>query len=178
MHIVGRTSHLPDPQRDYNWNIFVPKPNCVNVWDPNGLTLRAQTASIPGKQIAAIETAFMGMKQYFSGNPQLDGTLAVEFLEFEDRNVDKWLRAWLEAIYGTENALNGGHAIASASKKSEYAVDIVLTIKNQTGDDNQTIRFKNAWIQNVAAVSLSYPGGSAVKYSATFQYDYYETVNR
>ena len=172
-HIVGRTADLPDPLRDYNWQVFIDRPTCCTNWDSNQMLLRAQSANIPGKAITTIDTAFMGMKQFFSANATLDNTLAVEFLEFEDRKTDKYLREWLDAIFNTNdaNSTAGGHS--SARHKGEYATTMKVTTYNQDGTDNAVITFHNTWLKDFGAVSLAYPGGAGVKYSANFSWDYY-----
>lgn len=177
LHIVGRSSHLGSVQKTYNWQVRVPKPTGVNApeWEED-LLLRARSAAIPGAQINAIESQFMGMKQFFAGNAELEHQLSVEFEEFEDQKVLEFLNGWISTIFDFQNAQGGGGG--QVTKKEDYAVDVELIMYSSDREKlEKKVTFHNCWLQNLNSVSLSYGDSASVKYPANFQWDYY-TVDR
>ena len=172
-HIVGRTSNLGTVQKTYNWQIRISKPSGVLGTDwTSDLLLKAKTASIPGVTINNIESMFMGMKQNYAGNATLEHTLSVEFEEFEDQKVHGYLHAWVNTIFDSQSVQDGGGG--SVANKSDYATTIELQLYSSDRKKlPKKITFHNAWIQNVAQVDLSYGDAGAVKFSTTFQWDYY-----
>lgn len=174
-HIVGRTSHIGDVQRTYNWQVSIPKPIAVSApdWEED-LLLRARSAAIPGVTINQIESSFMGMKQQFAGNATLEHSLAVEFEEFEDQKILEYLNLWSRSIFDTQNVTNGGGAFTAAESKADYSVTLTLNMfKNNRESTPKKILFHNAWLQSYSSVSLGYGDASSVKYPATFYWDYY-----
>jgi len=175
-HIIGRTSNIGDVQRTYNWQVVIPKPVGVTTapeWDGD-LLLRARSAAMPGVTINAIESTFMGMKQFFSGNAELEHTLAIEFEEFEDQKVFTYLNAWIATIFDTQNIAQGGGSAVNVDGKSDYAIQLELYLyKNNTDKMPKKITFHNCWLQNIGSATLTYGDSSSVKIPATFQYDYY-----
>ncbi len=177
LHIVGRTSNMGAVQKTYNWQVRIPKPRGVESpeWEED-LLLRARTASIPGAQINAIESTFMGMKQFFAGNAEMEHQLAVEFEEFEDQKILVYMNEWLRTIFDFQNAQNGGGG--SVSNKEDYCVPVELILfDGKTDKLSKKITFHNCWLQNLNSVSLAYGDSASVKYPANFQWDYY-TVDR
>lgn len=175
-HIIGRMSNMPDVQKTYNWTVLIPKPTGVTTapeWDGD-LELRARSAALPGITINAIESQFLGMKQFFSGNAELEHTLAIEFEEFEDQKVFRYMNAWAAAIFDTQNIAQGGGAAVNVESKADYAVQLELFLyKNNTDKLDRKIVFHNCWIQNIGSAALTYGDSSAVRIPCTFQYDYY-----
>lgn len=175
MHIANRMSNIDkDVQRTYNWEVDITVP--VSIKDKtdilnDDITLRARNVTIPGSTTTAIQSDFMGMKQYFAGASELEHTLAIEFEEFEDMSVSKLLNAWQRACYDDQNLDNN----ETQSSKSGYTAEsFVLRFFDQNGSAlPKKIEFHGIWLQSFASVSLSYGDSAAVKYPATFQWDYY-----
>lgn len=177
LHIVGRSSHLGVIQKTYNWQVRIPKPRGVQSpeWEED-LLLRARSASIPGSTITTIESMFMGMKQHFAGNAELEHTLTVEFEEFEDQKMLKFLNDWIRTIFDTQNDTFGGGG--NYETKADYCVDLELILFASNKEKlERKITFHNCWLQAVAAADLAYGDAASVKYSTTFQWDYY-TIDR
>lgn len=174
MHIIGRTGNLPDVQRNNLFEVNIPKPTGITSgWDEEGMLIRARTAKIPSKTIAAIETNFMGMKRFFPGTPSLDdNSLNITFDEFEDQRVIKSLHGWSNFIYDTQNKDRGGHS--HADKLSDYVVDISVTLYKNNGMVAGKIIFHNSWLADVGGTDLAYGDADKVTYDAKFQWDWYE----
>ena len=161
--IKDRFATVGDIVRTYNFEIVIPAIAGVTSED---MTIRANTAVIPGRSTEnSIETVFMGQKQFFPGKPVFPHSLAIEFDEFEDRKVSKFLLAWQEEMH----SINKGSATVGV--KSGYTKTIKLNILDFAGSTLDTIHFHKAWIQDVADVSLGYADSAGLKYAATFQYD-------
>lgn len=177
-HIVGRTSHLGTVQKTFNWQVSIPKPNSVTGVDEwtDSLLLRARSASIPGTTITAMDSQFMGMKQFFAGNAELEHTLAIEFEEFEDQRMLKFLNAWTQSMFNTQDAQNGGGG--NYKSKNDYCVDLELTLfASDTSKLEKKIIFHNCWLQSISASELAYGDAGGVKMSTTFQWDYFTIDN-
>jgi hypothetical protein len=178
MHISRLKSIQADVQRTYNWEVIIEKPAGLSgdFWEDDTLILRARSAMIPGSTITPIESTFMGMKQYFAGNSELEHVLAIEFEEFEDQKLGKLLNAWQRIIFDAQtDKLGEGDTVAS---KADYiAPEFKLRMLKQDGEPmDEAIVFENCWLQNFASVQMAYGDASAVRYSCSFQWDYYKLV--
>lgn len=178
MHISRLKSIAADVQRTYNWEVIVQEPAGLTgsgFWEDDTLTLRARSATIPGSTVNTIQSDFMGMKQFFAGNSELEHVLNIEFEEFEDQKVGKLLNAWQRIIYDAQNDNNNGETV---SDKSQYvSPEFKLRMLRQDGEPmDEAIIFENCWLQNFASVQMAYGDSSSVKYSCTFQWDYYKLV--
>lgn len=141
------------------------------------MLLRARTATIPAAQVTTLETDFMGMKQFYAGNTTLGHTLSIDFDEFEDQKIYKYLYEWTNAIFNFSNEQAGGRRVIGAADKEKYSTDIELKLLKGDGEQlGKKIKFVNAWIQSFNEGSLAYGDASKITYSATFQYDYFKLV--
>ena len=181
-HINGRAGKFGDVLKTYNWQVsFSSHPGNT---DGDDMTFKARSAAIPGTTINNIESSFMGMKQHFAGNATLEHTLAIEFEEFEDSKVLKYLTNWQEFIFSTQKANSSGDLggkSASTGKNTgafPYSTTATLTLYKANGEASNTkINFHNCWLQSFTSVSLAYGDAGSVKYPATFYWDWYEVVN-
>lgn len=147
------------------------------------IILHARSASIPARGNDEIESNFGGMKQFFPGKPTFGSNdTTIEFEETEDQTVTSFLYTWNEMIFGTNStdaSINRlGHS-NGVRKRDSYTCDIELIpfkYGPQSGSDKLPYKFvfKNAWLSNVGEVSLAYADSGAVKYSATFKFDFWE----
>jgi len=178
-HIIGRTGHLPDVQRNNLWELDIDTPKCISpsVWNASEMILKARKAKIPSKDVSDITTDFMGMKQHYAGDAKdLESTLEVDFQEFEDQNVRKALFAWSEAIWQVQNSKQDSAGHSSAASKKEYSTTITMTLYKNNSEKAGVVKFYNAWLKTIGAVDLGYDSTDSIKYSATFVYDYYDII--
>lgn len=168
--IDGRLKNLPDIQRQYNFELIIPKIGSI---DTDGLILRVRTASIPARGNTPIESVFMGMKQYFPGQPTFGSELAVQFEEFEDQLVLQKLYDWSNLIFDINTvATTGGKG--GKPRKGEVTADIILKMYTYNGTAlPKYITFHNAFIKDIANSALGYAANESVKIDATFQFDYW-----
>ncbi len=174
--IEGRAKTLPDIQRNWMWELFIPSiANVTNgiMGDVEDLVIRARTASIPARGNEKIESQFMGMKQFFPGKPSFEHTFDVTIEETEDQIVHRALTAWQNLVFNIAPNLSvGGQSLRPL--KRDVAKDVYLFMYKYNGDNMwERIRFYNCFIQNVGNVSLSYTENAAVTYTATFSFDFW-----
>lgn len=168
--IDGRVKSAGDIQRNWKWELWIPRPTGVTTWSQEDMTIRSRSTVIPGRGNEPIESNFMGQKQFFPGKPIFPNTFAVMFEEFEDKQVSKSLYSWQQAMHDhSSTGANPGMGIAEG--KQAIKSDIVLREYGVSGKLLQSVVIKNAWVQNVDDVSMDYTGAESVKYNVTFQYD-------
>lgn len=178
MTIEGRMKTLPDIQRNWMWNLIIPGIRTVApqsaILGEEDLIIRCRSFAIPPRAIEAVESNFMGLKQYFPMRPTVGGTVDATFEETEDQRISKIFYEWSQMIFNINptNPLTAGKS--KVPFKRAVAKDIFLIMYRYNGTPmEKAIRFVNAWPQNVSNVPLEYAGGAAVQYTVTFQYDYW-----
>jgi len=176
--INGRSYKYPDVQRNFMWQLFVPGIISVApsaLLDAEDLLVRCRSISIPQRSNEPITSNFMGTRQFFPGRADPGGgTVSVDFEDTEDMAIQRIFYEWQQNIFN----INPASAITAGKSKKVLkrllTKDLYLILYNYAGVPlPKQIRFKNAWVQNVGEVSMSYDGNEAVKYSVTFQYDYW-----
>jgi len=177
--IEGRKiRNFADIQRNFLYEItFKDAYRFIPGWEEESITLRARSFSIPQRGNEAITSEFGAMKQFFPGKPTFGNTMQVSFEETESQNVQTFLFKWQQAIFD----LNVGHARAERKRVAMTGANgggycDMVTIKafryNGNELDNKYFLY-NVWLQNVDDVSLDYSQNEAVKFNATFQFDFW-----
>jgi len=177
--IEGRAKTLPDIQRNWMWELFIPSISDVTggiMGDVEDLIIRARSVVIPSRGNEPITSEFIGMKQYFPGKPTFGATFAVNIEETQDQIVHKALTYWQNLIYNiSPTDANGGQSLRAA--KRDVAKDLYLIMYKFNGEPmEKKIRVYNAFIQNVGDVTMAYSGNESVKYDCIWQYDFWELV--
>jgi len=184
--IGHRTAALPDIQKDFMWQVLIPGISKVApsaTLDLEDLLIRCRSVSIPGRTTEAIKSSFMGTEQFFAGRVTPGGTVTIEFEDTEDMLIASIFYEWQQAIFNInpKSPLTAGKS-QRASKTGfpggdGYVLPISLLMYKYDGTlIDKSIMFHNAWVQGVSEVSLTYEGSSSVKYSVTFQFDYWTLV--
>lgn len=193
--IEGRAlaAGFKDIQRTWLWELNIElrifnriKSSVHNIpdFDTERFLVHCRSAQIPGRSQEMIMTNFAGMKQYFPGRPSFEGTFQVTVEETEDMYIKKVLERWQENIFGTSNkTLNQGFAhlltIPVGQKSALVARHCELQLFKYDGTEtDKKFRFKNAMIQSVGQVAVGYGTEASVTYPVTFQYDYYDLINK
>lgn len=172
----SRSKNLPDIQRDWMWELSIPNLNDMTdeiMKDDEDLTVRVRSAVIPSRGNDPIESNFIGMKQFFPGKPTFGHTLAVSIEETEDQIVHRALTAWQDRLFNV-NPNDATAGVSSALLKRQLTKTIYLLPYKYNQDKMlKKIRFHNAFIQNVDDVTMDYTGNASVKYTTTFQFDFW-----
>ena len=183
-HIASTLGSLSDLQKNNLWVVNFGDLN--DVPDLKSLTVRAQTAKIPGRTIPAIHTKFMGMQANYAATEDMGNkTLDITFDEHDDQKIYTVLNEWLNLMFNSlENTNKGGHGFAASKlgtrdgNSFKYATDIKLGMTDLASNPlSKAIVFHNAFITSLNDASLGYDGSAKVSYNATFQYDWFEIVN-
>jgi len=188
LYIEGRAiRNFADIQRNYLYEItFKSAFNLIPDYcaDEEDITLRVRSFSIPQRGNEAIESNFGAMKQFFPGKPTFGNTIQITFEETESQFTQSFLFAWQQRLFD----VNHGHANFTRKRGGDSTVGTYITNSNDTGIcDLVTIKafryngdeldnkyyLYNVWLQNVDDVSLDYSQNEAVKFTATFQFDFW-----
>ena len=170
--IAGRLKNLPDIQRTYMWELFIPS---IAELDQDDMVLRVRNVVIPGRTIQPIESYFLGSKQFHPGKSEYVGTFPVQIEEMEDGKAHQALHSWQQLIWDADpNSSTAGQS--KVNGKRDYTRDIVLKMyKNNGTKMDKDIVFYNSWVQNVGDATLDYTASESLKFECTFQYDYWLT---
>lgn len=180
MYIEGRRiKSFSDIQRNFNYEItFDSAHTFIPGWDAEDVTLRVRTFSVPSRGNEPIESNFGAMKQFFAGKPTFSNTMQITFEETESQKVQSFLHAWQQRIFN----INEGHANHERKRGtngggiSDRGICDVATIKAYRFN-NEELENKyyliNTWLQNVDDVSIDYSQNEAIRFNATFQFDFW-----
>jgi len=176
--IEGRMKSMADVQRNWMWQLVIPGIISVApttaLLDMEDLIVRCRSMSIPQRSNAVTQSDFMGMKQFFPGKPDVGGTVAATFEETEDMAVRRIFWEWEQNIF---NVNPNSPITAGKSRrltKRQLTKDIFLIFYGYSGLPLvKSIRFHNAFVQNVADTPVDYGAGDSIKYTVTFQYDFW-----
>lgn len=177
--IEGRMKTMKDVQRTWMWELIIPAADLglgVGVSNED-LIIRCRSAVIPGRGNDPITSNFVGMQQFFFGKPTFGGnTFAVTLEETQDQKVTNFLYAWQQKIFDIE--LNSNTAGQSqVPNKRDAAKDIFLDCYAYDGGNlEKKFKFVNAWPTTVDPVTMDYTGNDSVKFSVTFQFDFWSLV--
>jgi hypothetical protein len=176
--INGRAYKFPDIQRTFMWQMMIP--GIINIapsamLDAEDLLVRCRSVSIPGRTNEPITSNFMGTRQFYPGRADPGGgQMTMEFEEAEDMTISRIFYEWQQVIFNINPAAPISAGKSQRLLKRRMVKDIYLFMFSYAGVPlPKVIRFKNAWVQAVAESALTYEGGDSVKYSVTFQYDYW-----
>ena len=186
LYIEGRRiRNFADIQRAFLYEItFSTAYKLVDGWKEEDITLRARSFSLPQRGNEPIESNFGAMKQFFPGKPTFGNTIQITFEETESQAVQRFLFAWQQRIFNVDV----GHANFTRKRGDDSGNNAYIDNTASTGVcDLVTIkgfRFNgeelgnkyylyNVWLQNVDDVSLDYSQNEAVKFNATFQFDFW-----
>jgi len=176
--IEGRMKTMLDIQRNWSWSLLIPGINSVApttaLLDMEDLLIRCRSISIPSRSNTVTQSDFMGMKQFFPGKPDVGGTVGATFEETEDMAVRRIFWEWEQNIFNInpKSALTAGKS--RRPLKRLVTKDIFLVMYSYAGIPlPKSVRFHNAFVQSVGDVALDYGAGESVKYTVTFQYDFW-----
>lgn len=176
--INNRAPRFADIQRNFMWQLFIPGVITVApsaLLDFEDLIVRCRSVSIPQRSTEAIQSNFMGTRQFFPGKADPGGgTVTVGFEDTEDMLIKRVMYEWQQNIFNTNPNSNLTAGKSKKRFKRQLVKDLYLVMYTYDGTIlPKIIRFKNAWVQAVGESQLSYDAGESVKYDVTFQYDYW-----
>jgi hypothetical protein len=138
--------------------------------DSRLLSLKCQTAVMPGFSNEKMTPTLHGYTLGFRGRKVYPQTLSIQYLETSDMSSHNILKRWHELVAGSESG-------NSASYKRGYSVLGELITFTTTGDVATRLRIESIFPNDVGDTSLSGESSAAMTLSATFHYDRFTTVN-
>ena len=156
---------IVEPLRTYNWEVQVVRsPSGVNL--PDNLRFRARSCSVPGKSFDTIEVQYKWMTWRVHGRESSDKTVEITFWEGVDMAVYNALDNWRKAV--------GDWLTGRQKTKAEVSGDIQIQLQDSQERSIKTFVLKNAYLQDLAAIELSYDTSAVVEVRATFVFDWIE----
>ena len=168
MSLDSLKANLTNPQRAYLWEVLFP--NLLGGGDAEALSVRAQSANIPGRSVgASIVVPYKqtgGVK--FPGKLTYSHSWQVTFVEGEDRKIFDAIYAW------SQMAVNDitGVGVGDENIKANDYFNCLST------KDGETLNIKliGCYVEAVGDVAMSYDNEGTVQYSVTFSFDSWESA--
>ena len=128
------------------------------------LTIKTQTASIPGMSTEVFETMLHGHVIKVRGRKVYPRTLSTTMIEDSVFGTTNKIRQWSEFIAGSESGNSQGF-------RADYAVDAQLIVYNTKGDPISRTIFENFFPQEISDTQLDGSSSAVVSVSVTWSYD-------
>ena len=185
-HIDDAFSRMVDPQKTNLWTVDVEEPKCIEnhrLWCAGSdfstefkstLQFRASSITIPDRSVDTVTSKYLGHTYTFplpsdSGQKSVD----IEFVEREDQRVAIMLNSWIHEIYDHSQLENNWYAKYPDFKDS-FTARITIRQYSLKGVELPTkIRIDGAFIKSLSSVKLDYGRSDAVRYTASFAFDYW-----
>ena len=146
------------------------------------LTLRAESASIPGRTSQTIDDArdVTGPVRKIGYAP-IYVPMDITFLCDEELNVKEKMDSWMDIILGNHRKAGAGQRNSTKLFNPGYYSDYIGTIEilkfNETGKKVVTTKLLEAYPFSIALLNLSWESEALQKLQVQFQYRYYEQLN-
>lgn len=146
------------------------------------LTLRAESASIPGRTSQTIDDArdVTGPVRKIGYAP-IYVPMDITFLCDEELNVKEKMDSWMDIILGNHRVAGAGQRNSTKLFNPGYYSDYIGTIEilkfNETGQKVVTTKLLEAYPFSIALLNLSWESEALQKLQVQFQYRYYEQLN-
>jgi hypothetical protein len=146
------------------------------------LTLRAESASIPGRTSQTIDDArdVTGPVRKIGYAP-IYVPMDITFLCDEELNVKEKMDSWMDIILGNHRVAGAGQRNSTKLFNPGYYSDYIGTIEilkfNETGKKVVTTKLLEAYPFSIALLNLSWESEALQKLQVQFQYRYYEQLN-
>lgn len=177
--IEGRGKKMGDIARNWLYELSIPNISDVvpTIKDEEGLVIRTRSAVIPGRTNEPIESVFMGLRQQFPGKETFSHTIEVMYEESENMYVAKALYDWKQKVFNVDPDAEIAGGSEAESKREGQSTDIFIKLYKYNHEKlDKMFRLVNCWPANVAEVTLDYTGNESIKYSVTFEFDYWVLV--
>jgi hypothetical protein len=148
--------------------------------DPE-LTLRAEAASIPGRNTQTIDDArdATGPMRKLGYTP-IYAPMDITLLCDERLNVKEKMESWMDIITGNHRVADNGEFSTTKPFNPGYYNDYIGTIQvvklNETGMQVTTTELLEAYPLSIALMNLSWESQELQKLQVQFQYRYYKQL--
>lgn len=160
--------NIGNPARAYSWEVIMPRVPGLD--DPETMTLRCQSAELPGRGVNTIHLPFRGSAGVnYPGRVNFgDQRWSVSFVEGEDSRTHDALYNWSELVAAARTGVSN---VPVQSLKVPIRVRLLSDRTNQAYND---IVIVGAFLQDVPKIQLSNDRDALIQFNATVVYDYWE----
>lgn len=190
-------NNLPDLAKNYLFQVYIipetgsPLAKLFDTFD-NGneeFMLRCKKVSLPKKSFGTpIETNYMGSKKTYPGRAEVNGTVTLEFDEFQDLVTSRMLHQWQSLIYDhsiNEDGGDIGHngTQLSGGAASNFLKDYSCKIKVVLYDSTLKKKLDLSWVMyqcwpnELSDVSLDMSSSEKITRSCTFNYNTFQMLS-
>jgi hypothetical protein len=167
---------MPKPTLDDTWSILDPMlsdnfdltfaslpGDPANTATIREVCIQCKSAVKPGTTMAEVEVELFGHKVMHGARRTWSNDMSITFVEDRNGKITKMLENWIEFI--RQRFSQHGHF------KSDYAVEAIFNIYDQTGATTATYELHNCWPSDCQELSFEGAGGAALEAQATFKFD-------
>lgn len=152
-----------DPAQTWNFDLFFEKLPAGLGGDTSMLTIRCQSATLPGAEMEPIEVALHGVTLRYRGRRTYSGSFTVQFAENIDWTTYQLFRDWHNLMLSWET--NTGQSAAV------YKIPATLTCYDDAGNEVKSFQITGVWPQTVPDVQFNGGESGYVQPEITFAFD-------
>ena len=160
---INELISVQDPLQTWNWSLTIP--NIPGSSLARDITLKCQSANLPGSSVEQVSVEAHGVKLNFAGRRQWSGTWEATFFESRSASTRTAFVNWME--------LQRSWANNSGAYKDQYAVTAEISQYDDKPKEVKNVRLRGLFPMTIADVSLDQTSGVVI-YSITFSFDYAE----
>lgn len=156
-------SALPDPLLSDMYKLIIPK------FGAESITILCQQVSLPAVTVEPVEAALGGMSSVYAGRVIYSHDLTITFVENRTLTVYNTLINW----YQTART----YLTQQGNYKENYSTEAQIEVYDQMGNSPvQRFILYYLWCSGVPEIQFDSSSSNLVTISATFQYDYWQSV--
>ncbi len=180
-NLENRFQNAPDVQKSWLFDVYIADFGRVsdNIMKDEDLLLRVRSVTIPSRSSGVLTSNFFGMEQVFAGKPVFTHQMTVICEEFEDQKILVGLTNWQNKIFDVRRVPGSGASQLTKRGVAGYALPVFIRQYLTTGEQSDfQLQLINAWPSEISEVTMDYATQDSVKYSITFNFDFFEVVSK
>jgi hypothetical protein len=167
-HTLEDISQIKDPLQTYNFGLIIP--NVPGGGDSYQLTLRAQTAIIPGVNIEPALVALRGLELVYAGRITYSHSIPFTYIEARDMKTRQALLRW----FYLARDFRGSNPVGTY--KETYSTTVDLELYDDTGKVIRTIRLFGVFPTALEDLGTDSQSTQVAAMTGTFSYDYFRDI--
>ena len=155
-----------DPAQTWNYDLFFEKLPPGLGGDTSMLTIRCQSANLPGSEMEPISVELHGVKIQYRGRRTYSNQFSAQFAENVDWTTYQLFRDWHNLMLSWRTNTGSSSAI--------YKVPATITAYDDAGNEVKSFRIEGVWPQTVPDISFNGGESGYVQPEITFSFDLVE----
>lgn len=152
-----------DPAQTWNFDLFFEKLPAGLGGDTSMLTIRCQSATLPGAEMEPITVELHGVALRYRGRRTYSGQFTVMFAENVDWTTYQLFRDWHNLMLSWETNTGSSSAV--------YKVPATITCYDDAGNEVKSFQLIGVWPQSVPDVQFDGSQSGYVQPEITFAFD-------